>query len=242
MSLSESAAREPAANPPLFAFDDVGVELGGRTILERVDARVSDSGITAVIGPSGSGKSTLLRLCNRLVAPTSGSVRYRGVDVIDIDPLALRRRVGMVLQRPTPFDGTVADNLRVADPEASEEQMIDLLGRVGLGSELLRRDTGALSGGEAQRMCLARSLAAEPEVLLMDEPTSSLDESATERLERLAGELSAAGTPMLWVGHDLAQARRIAKEFLALRDGQVVATGSFDTIDDAGIRRELFGS
>jgi putative ABC transport system ATP-binding protein len=209
-----------AAQSDLFAFEDVVVERDGVRALDRFTATVPRDGVTAVFGPSGSGKSTLLRLCNRLEIPTRGRVLFRGTDIADLDPLRLRRRVGMCFQRPTPFPGTVADNLRVADPRATEAQMQEVLARVALTGLWLDRDATALSGGEAQRMCLARTLIAQPEVLLLDEPTSSEDAAAAEVVERAVRELAAVGISVLWVSHDSAQVRRIADRVLRIKDGR----------------------
>ena len=168
---------------------------GERTVLDRVDAEIPAAGITVVVGPSGSGKSTLLRLCNRLVAPTAGRVLFRGQDLAELEPLGHRRRVGMVFQQPTPFGGSVRDNLRVASADAGEELMVRALERAHLSRAFLDRPAGELSGGESQRACLARTLVTGPEVLLMDEPTSALDEAASGALEALARELADDGRP-----------------------------------------------
>lgn len=194
---------------PLVAFEDVSLRIGDRVILDHVDVRVPADGITVVLGPSGAGKSMLLRLVNRLEVPTAGAVRYRGTDVATLDPLLLRRRVGMVFQRPTPFPGTVRANVRFAAPEASDGELEALVERCGLPIGFLDRDTEGLSGGEAQRVCLARALAAAPEALLMDEPTAALDPEHRLAVEDLARTLAASGLPMVWVTHDLAQASRL---------------------------------
>ena len=206
----------------LFEFDDVVVRFGDDVVLDHVTASVPDGGgITCLLGPSGAGKSTLLRLCNRLEVPTDGEVRYRGRPLPDIDPLVLRRSVGMVFQRPTLFAGTVRENLLVAEPEADETVMADALGRARLPATFLDRDGDALSGGEAQRACLARTLITGPEVLLMDEPTSALDPTATRALEELGRRLADDGMPVLWVTHDLDQADRIADRRIVLVGGRL---------------------
>jgi putative ABC transport system ATP-binding protein len=115
----------------VFDFVDVVVERQRVHALNGLTAAIPGRGVTAVFGPSGSGKSTMLRLCNRLDVPTSGRVSFRGNDIAGIDPLWLRRRVGMCFQRPTPFPGTVDENLRVADPDASDARMRELLERSG---------------------------------------------------------------------------------------------------------------
>jgi putative ABC transport system ATP-binding protein len=208
--------------PPLFEFDDVHLSVDGREVLRGATGRVPDGGITAVSGPSGSGKSTLLRLCNRLEVPTAGTVRFRGEDVAALDPVSLRRRVGMVFQRPTPFPGTGLDNLRTADPGITPAAAATLLERVGLGGDHLERDATHISGGEAQRLCLARTLATGCEVLLADECTSALDPHATALLEDLARRLAADGTPIVWVTHDVGQRERLADHRFVVEDGRIV--------------------
>jgi putative ABC transport system ATP-binding protein len=215
----------------LFDFDHVGVERDGARVLHDVSASVPDRGITVIAGPSGAGKTTLLRLCNRLEVPSAGVVRFRGRDVAALDPLWLRRRVGMVFQQPTLFGGTLRDNLAVARPDGDDEAYVRALRAAALDPALLDRSAATLSGGEAQRACLARTLVTAPDVLLLDEPTSALDAEPRTAFERLAVELSAGGMPMLWVTHDLAQLRRIADHVLVVRAGTVAYGG-----DVAGLR------
>ena len=169
---------------PLFAFEAVGLVTDGRSRLVEVDLAIPDRAVTVVVGASGSGKSTLLRMLNRLEVPTTGVVRFRGQDLTTVDVRAHRRRVGMLFQRPTPFAGTVRQNLLVAREDLPTPTPAALLERVGLDDGFLDRPADRLSGGEAQRMCLARTLATRPEVLLADEATSSLDPEATRRLEQ----------------------------------------------------------
>lgn len=210
------------AQVDLFEFDDVVVRFGDDVVLDHVTASVPDGGcITCLLGASGAGKSTLLRLCNRLEAPTAGEVRFRGRALSDLDPLRLRRSVGMVFQRPTLFPGSVRDNLLVADPHATEAAMAEVLGRARLPAGFLDRDGDSLSGGEAQRACLARTLITDPDVLLMDEPTSALDPTATRALEELGRSLADDGMPILWVTHDLEQADRIADRRIVLVGGRL---------------------
>ncbi len=207
---------------PAFEFDEVSVVVAdGSTILDRVSTSVPSDGITVIAGPSGSGKSTLLRLCNRLEAPTSGRVYFEGHDIAGLDPLAHRRRVGMVFQRPTLFAGTVRDNLLVADPDAVDDRFVDVLEQVGLDPVFLDRTGDDLSGGEAQRACIARALLTGPQVLLMDEATSALDPDARHTIEQLGRSLADAGLTLLWVTHDLEQVERVADREIVVLEGRL---------------------
>jgi putative ABC transport system ATP-binding protein len=214
--------------PPLFSFEDVRLSLAGRTVLDGVNVDVRDCGISVLAGPSGSGKSTVLRLCNRLAVADSGTVRFRGEDVTALDPLSHRRRVGMVFQRAATFPGTVRDNLLVACPESDEDALVEVLDRAGLHGSFLERQADDLSGGEAQRACLARTLLTEPEVLLLDEPTSALDPAASRELEVRVRMLADAGVGVVWVTHDLAQVRRIADEVHVVVEGRCAAPNEAD--------------
>lgn len=195
----------------------------GHRVLHGLSITADRSQITVLAGPSGSGKSTLLRLLNRLAAPSAGVVLLDGVDVSSMDPLALRRRVGMVFQRPTPFPGTVMDNLRAARTGLGDAGAVAALARVGLDAALLDRRADDLSGGEAQRMCIARTLLTEPEVLLMDEPTSSLDPDSRLAIERLARTLADSGIAVVWVTHDLAQVERLADRTWVIVEGRTAS-------------------
>ena len=208
--------------PVAFTFEQVTVRRAGRQILDEITARIPAAGITVVAGPSGAGKTTLLRLCNRLEIPDQGVVSYHGQPLDDLDPLVLRRRVGMVFQRPTPFPGTVADNLAVAHPTAGAGELTTALARVALDPALLTQEARTLSGGELQRMCLARTLVTQPEALLLDEPTSALDEQPKRVFETTARDLATQGITLIWVTHDAAQAHRVADRIYYLRDGHLI--------------------
>ena len=180
------------------------------------------TGSTALLGPSGSGKSTLLRLLNRLADPDEGSVLFHGDDVRELDPLELRRRVGLVPQLPAPVPGSVADNVRFGPrlhgADVDPEEPVRL---AGLDQSFLERDASRLSVGEQQRVMLARALALEPEVLLLDEPTASLDATATDAVEDALHGLR--GVSVVLVTHDRAQAERLTERTLRLEAGRVAA-------------------
>ncbi|HXH59523.1 ATP-binding cassette domain-containing protein [Iamia sp.] len=213
----------------LFDFDDVVVDKAGRRALDGLTGYIPDHLVTVIAGPSGSGKTTLLRLCNHLDTATTGTVRFTGRAIDQVDPLRLRREVGMVFQRPTPLPGTVADNLRVARPTATDDE-IDLgLVRVGLDG-FATRSADELSGGEAQRMGLARTLLTNPRFVLFDEPTSALDPSATNDIEALVAQLAIDGIPSAWVTHDMGQLRRLAHHAVFVIDGVIAQQGHLDDV------------
>jgi putative ABC transport system ATP-binding protein len=215
---------------PLFAFAAVGLDKGGTTILDDISVDLPARMLTVIAGASGAGKSSLLRLCNRLEVPTSGQVLFRRTPIDAIDPLLLRRRVGMVFQRPVLFGGTVRDNLLVAAPDAGPDQLLPTLDLVELDRNLLDRSGDDLSGGEAQRVCLARALIAGPDTLLMDEPTSSLHPAARAALEATTRDLmERAGIDIVWVTHDLDQIGRLADHLIVLAAGRIAYHGAPNT-------------
>lgn len=205
-----------------LSFEAVRVTASdGSELLHGIDLDVVRGRLSVLVGASGSGKSTLLRLANRLEVPSVGRVLVDGEDAATLDPLALRRRVGMVFQRPTPFAGTVRDNLLAAARGSTEVTMVAALQRVGLDGDLLDRQADDLSGGEAQRMCLARTLLTGPEVVLMDEVTSALDPVSRRGVEGLARGLVDDGLTVVWVTHDLLQADRVADDVVVLVEGRI---------------------
>lgn len=216
----------PAKGDEAFRFEQVSVRRGERLALDQVSASVLAGQITAVAGPSGAGKTTLLRLCNRLEVPTEGRVTYHGNDVATLNPLTLRREVGMVFQRPVMLPGTVRDNLLVAAPNADMTTLQEALRRVALDVNLLDRPGTELSGGEAQRACLARTLVTQPTTLLLDEPTSALDAAPRQAFEDLCLDLVAReGMTILWVTHDLDQLLRVGEQALVLDAGRLRFAG-----------------
>ena len=205
----------------LFELEDVRLSRGGRLVLDGFTASIP-AGVTTLVGPSGSGKSTVLRLLNRLCDPDSGVVRYRGEDVREGDPLALRREVGLVPQLPALLPGDVASNLRYAAGLGGlEADVPSLLDHAGLGAEFAERDVGKLSVGEQQRAMLARALAAEPRVLLLDEPTSALDTQTREAIEATIRRLAdVVEVSIVLVTHDEGQARRLASTEIGIEAGR----------------------
>jgi putative ABC transport system ATP-binding protein len=204
--------------------------VNGKALVDQVTVQVKPGEVLAVLGPSGAGKSSFLRLLNRLDEPTAGTVLLDGQDYRAIAPRQLRRRVGMVMQASFLFPGTVASNVdfgpRQTGGHLGAEQIAGLLESVGLsGYEL--RDVSTLSGGEAQRVSIARTLANKPEALLLDEPTSALDEAAAREIEQLVlGINSERAMTCVIVTHNRQQALRMATHMMVMTAGRVVAMGS----------------
>ena len=179
---------------PLFSLDAVTVRRRDALPLDDVTVDLHEGVLTSLVGPSGAGKSTLLRLLNRLEEPSAGTVALHGQRLPSYDVLALRRRVGMLQQAPVLLEPSVLADLRLGRPSLSPDEAAVLLTRVGLEPSLfLDRPTEGLSGGEAQRVCLARALAVGPEVVLLDEPTSALDSFAAATVESAVRGLLADG-------------------------------------------------
>jgi ABC-type methionine transport system ATPase subunit len=197
-------------------------------ILTDVSMAVERGGALTLVGPSGSGKSTLLRCLNRLVEPTAGTVRFDGRDIRSLDPRELRCRAALVMQTPVLFEGTVRDNLRLrpaATPgDFSDAGLEEGLAEVGLGPDVLDRDAATLSGGEKQRVTIARALLRNPQALLLDEPTSALDPpNVTRVVETIARLREARGLSIITVTHQPEFVRRLGGGLLYLVEGQVQA-------------------
>jgi putative ABC transport system ATP-binding protein len=208
-----------------FSFADVVLERDGRRILDGVSDHIHTAQTTAVVGVSGSGKSTFLRLLNRFEEPTRGTILLDGRPLDSYDVHALRRRVGLVAQHPTMLTPSIGEEVRVARPALTDAEVERLLERVALGGLPLGRATATLSGGEQQRLALARSLAVEPDVLLLDEPTSALDEQAAQAVDAVVRSLVADGLTVVLVSHDLERVVDLAASVLVLDRGRLVERG-----------------
>lgn len=209
-----------------FRLDEVAVTRGPATLLARINACIPAGRCTAVMGASGAGKTTMLRLLNRLTEPTTGRVLLDGVPIAELDVLALRRRVGLVPQAPVLLADRVLDEVRVGRPDLPDDRAGELLARVGLAPRFATRTTAELSGGEAQRLCLARALAVEPEILLLDEPTSALDGPTATVIGALVREHVSTGGTVVLVSHDHGLIGSVAERVLHLEHGHLVVDGT----------------
>ncbi|MFW9867874.1 MAG: phosphate ABC transporter ATP-binding protein [Candidatus Thorarchaeota archaeon] len=213
-------------NNDLFKLENVNFQIGEKRILEDVTTSIDLKEITGIIGPSGSGKSTFLRLLNKLISPTEGTIIYNGTNMNSLPSQQIRKDVGMVQQQPFLFKGTVKINLlygpKIWNIAYTDDDLIELLQKVALEPDYLEREIDSLSGGEQQRVSLARSLANKPEVLLLDEPTSSLDIISEETIEETLLKLKEEGMKIIIVTHSLEQTERVTDCLIFLKNGKLI--------------------
>src|SRR3954451_20706799 len=205
--------RAPVSDLPV-RLENASLCVGGATILDDVSLDLATATPTVLLGPNGSGKSTLLRLAMGLAHPTSGRVTWGG----RAQP---GERLAMVFQRPVMLRRTAAANVAYALGARDEARVLELLDRVGLGA-LADRPARRLSGGEQQRLALARALARDPEILFLDEPTASLDPAATKAIEDIIRAVSQRGIKVVMATHDLGEARRLGGEIVLLHRGRAI--------------------
>ena len=227
LSLAGLSAGAPmtAAAAPLLPLRAKGLrlEIAGRPLIAGIDLTLAAEGLTVVLGPTGAGKSLLLRLLHGLLQPTAGEVRWGGAPMSE----AVRRRQAMVFQKPVLLRRSVAANIDFVlrlKGTARPHRRDEILDSVGLLSQA-GQPARLLSGGEQQRLALARALAVAPEVLFLDEPTASLDPAAVLAIEEIVAAARRRGTKVLFITHDVGQARRLADEVVFLNRGRLVEQG-----------------
>jgi tungstate transport system ATP-binding protein len=207
-----------------LVLDDVSLQAGATAILNQLSLTIAPGAPTLIVGPNGAGKTTLLRLCMGLAAPSSGRVTWGGRS----DRTPLRRAI--LFQRPVMLRRTTAANVAYALAQAGTprrqraQRVTALLDRVGL-SDLAQRPARRLSGGEQQRLALARALARDPEILLLDEPTANLDPAATRSVEEIVLMAAQSGIKIVMASHDLGQVRRLAGDVVFLVRGALREQG-----------------
>jgi phosphate transport system ATP-binding protein len=248
-AVEEGPKVNPDARAIVFDLRDLAVFYGSFRAVRDVSLAMRQNEITALIGPSGCGKTTVLRCLNRMNdlvegARIEGSVLYHGVDLYEdgVDAVEVRRRVGMVFQKPNPFPKSIYDNIafgpKIAGYKGDMDELVERsLGSAALWDEVkdkLKSSAMELSGGQQQRLCIARAIAVEPDVILMDEPCSSLDPIATGRIEDLMRELVSEYTIII-VTHNMQQAARVSDRTafftVEVADGGV-RTGTVVEFDD----------
>lgn len=213
-----------------IVFQDVSMRRGEQQVLKQISGEFPKGKITTLVGPSGAGKSTLLKLCNGLLSPDEGTITTLGTSLRDWEPVELRTRVSMALQSAPMISGTVEENLTLPyalqGAEVDVDKMKRIIKEVGLDVDYLQRDSRDLSGGQRQKVSIARTLLMEPDILLLDEITSSLDRASRQEIEELIQHIhNTFGTTIIWITHNLEQAQRIGHYTWVMMEGELVEQG-----------------
>lgn len=217
---------------PVFCLKNVSYHVTKQIILSDLSFNVDKGEFLAILGPSGAGKSTLLRLFNCLESPTAGALFFHGKPLSEMDMFSLRKKVGMVFQNPALVAGTVRDNLTlfkswIKDWDLSELELKEILEKVELDPRIIDQSAESLSGGEKQRLALARTLLNKPEVLLLDEPTSGLDPNLARKIINRVGRLHRElGLTIIMVTHHANLIKKLAQRILFLKDGKILEQGN----------------
>jgi putative ABC transport system ATP-binding protein len=208
----------------LLKFENVSYAVNNRYILKNIYLEVNHRDFISVVGPSGSGKSTFFRLCSQLVSPTNGNIFYKNIPYTKYGPIEWRRKIAYCFQTPSLFGDTVMDNLKfpffIRNKKLDLSMIKELLKNFKMSSEYLSRSIDNLSGGEKQRIALIRALIFNPEILLLDEVTSALDEKNTLIVEDVIKSLNDSGTTILWITHNSEQSKKYANKILSIENGK----------------------
>ena len=220
---------------PALHFHNVNYSIDDVHILKNITGSFPKGKITTLVGPSGAGKTTLLKLCNGLISPTSGEIYIHEKPILTYEPVELRRHVGIALQSAPMVKGTVFHNLalplELQGEKMPEQNAVEILEDVGLDKQFLHRKTDDLSGGQRQKVSIARTLINRSEILLLDEITSALDRSSLHEIEELIVKINRKyGVTIIWITHNLQQALSIGDYTWVLMDGQVSETGKSDLL------------
>lgn len=232
----------------IIEIKKLNVKAGKKQILNDIELDIYKNRVNTIVGPSGGGKSTLLRCLNRLTEldpkfSIKGEVLFDGKDLNGYSEIELRRQIGMVFQNPNPFPMSIYENVAFGirlqgyvKPDKLDEMVKQSLQEAGLYDEVkddLKRPASTLSGGQQQRLCIARALILRPTILMMDEPTSSLDPASKSKIEDLMFDLKEKYTVIL-VTHDVAQARKVSDHTSMIYNGKIVASGEGrDLLEDS---------
>ncbi len=216
--------------PFAIRFENVHFKVDELSILDNISGTFQEGKITTLVGPSGAGKSTLLKMCNGLISPTSGEIFVEKDSINLIEPTILRKNVGIVLQNAPIIRGTVFENIALPftlqQKKLTEKEAILFLEVVGLDHTFLYRQADDLSGGQKQKISIARTLINKPKILLLDEITSALDPTSSSEIEQLILNINRdSGVTVIWITHNIEQAKRVGDYTWIMMDGQLIEYG-----------------
>lgn len=209
----------------VLSLKNIIYESGDKKILNNANLEVNKNDFITITGPSGSGKTTLLRLCNNLISPSSGEIIFKNKKLEEYTPVDLRKNIALCFQMPYLFGDTVYENMifpfEIRKKDYDEVLVKNIISKVNLNTSILDENVRNLSGGEKQRLSIARTILFNPEVLLLDEITSALDEENTLVIEKLINELHKNGTTVLWITHNKEQDNRVGNRSIVLENGKI---------------------
>lgn len=219
-------------------FKKVNYEKDQLSILKNINGVFYKGKITTIVGPSGAGKTTVLKMCNGLISPTSGEIFIDDQSILNFEPTDLRKHVGIALQSAPLIRGTVYDNLSLPltlqNKVLPKEKAISYLEDVGLSKDLLNRNSKELSGGQKQKVSIARTLINQPKILLLDEITSSLDPNSTHEIEQLILKINQKyRVTMIWITHNLEQAVKIGDFTWVMMNGELIESGKSSLLQES---------
>lgn len=220
---------------PAVHFKQVNFSYGDDNILNGITGSFPSGKITTLVGPSGAGKTTLLKLCNGLISADDGEIYIKDRPIGIYEPVELRRKVGIALQSAPMVGGTIYENLalpmELQNKKLPEKEAENLLQDVGLDKNFLHRNISGLSGGQRQKVSIARTLVNKPDILLLDEITSSLDQTSLKEIEELIAKINRKyGTTIIWITHNLQQALKIGNYTWVMMEGEVIETGESELL------------
>lgn len=209
----------------LLEFRNVSYSNDNKSILKDLTVEIDSGDFISIVGPSGSGKSTFLKLCCNLISPSHGDIFFKERSITELSPMELRKNISYCFQTPYLFNDTVLDNIEfpysIRNMEVDNEKVLDLLTLFNLDKEYIKKEVKNLSGGEKQRIALIRTLLFPPEILLLDEITSALDNNNTLIVENVIKSLNDKGITILWVTHNQEQSKKHANKVITLENGEI---------------------
>ncbi|MEG0383174.1 MAG: phosphate ABC transporter ATP-binding protein [Solibacillus sp.] len=218
-----------------ITFNHISFEINQMNLLKNISGTFYKGHITTLIGPSGAGKTTLLKMCNGLISASQGQIMIEQEQIERIEPTVLRRRVGIALQSAPLLKTSVYENLalprKLQEQKLSKEEALSFLQAVGLGANFLMREAADLSGGQKQKLSIARTLVNQSEVLLLDEITSALDPKSVREIEDLVVQLNEKyGVTIIWITHNIEQAKKLGHFTWMLKEGQLIEAAATEAL------------